>query len=142
MLSATSTPPASPAAPQRVYLVGTAVASVAAIGIAAGLTAALGGEGKSIGIAALAVFIGSIASFIPAALGLSKVNETFGMAVLAASIGRMFVALGIVVVAAFAMELPRMPIGIGTGAGLLVALMAEVPLALFVLNRVSSSERA
>lgn len=141
MHSAISTP-IQAAAPQRVYLIGTAVASVAAVGIAAGVAAALGGDSRSIGIAAVAVFVGSIASFIPAVLGLSKVNETFGMAVLAASIGRMFVALGIVVIAAVAMDLPRRPIGIGAGAGLLVALMSEVPLALLVLGRVSSSEQA
>lgn len=133
--------PAAPA-PQRAYLVGTAAASAAAIGIAAGVAAALGGDSRSIGIAAAAVFVGAIASFVPAVLGLSKVNDTFGMAVLAASIGRMFVALGIVTVAAVALDLPRMPIGIGVGAGLLVALMAEVPLALMVLSRVSTSERA
>ncbi len=126
--------------PMRVYIVGTAVASLVAIGVAIAITAALGGDSASITSAAVATIIGSCISFIPVALGTHKVSSSFGMVVLAASMSRMLIALGIVVAAAFTLGLPRAPIGLGVGAGLLIALIAEVTLALSVLSRASSEQ--
>lgn len=136
MQSETSKP--SWAALQRTYLIGTSIASLAALVIAGLVTSLLGGDSKSIMLGEVALLIGVTISFAPAVIG--RKSEIFGMAVLAASIARMLTAMGIVVIAAHTLDLPRKPIGVGVGAGLLLALIAEVILALSILTRADSSE--
>ncbi len=132
MIAAT-TSPVWPAL-KRGYALGTGLVGALSMVVCGVVTAVLGGDGQAIVIASVALLLGVVISLSPAILGLKP--EVFGMAVLASSMARMIVCLGIVVVAASAMDLPRRPIGLGVGSGLLLALIAEVMLALSVLSRV------
>jgi hypothetical protein len=127
------------AALQRTYVIGTSVASLAALVVTGLITALLGGGAKALALGEVALLIGVVISFAPAIIG--RNSETFGITVLAASIARMLTVLGIVIIAANVLDIPRRPVGLGVGAGLLLALIAEVMLALSVLSRADSSER-
>ncbi len=104
--------------------------------VAAGLiSVVLGGDGQAIVIGSSALAVGIGISLAPIIVGVRL--EMFGMAVLAASGARMLVVLGIVVAASVVMDLPRKPMGMGVGAGLLLTLIAETMIAMAILSRVN-----
>jgi hypothetical protein len=120
---------------KRNYALGTVLIGGLAMVLCGAVTAVLGGDGQAIVIASSALAVGLGLSLAPVLVGVRM--EGFGMAVVAASGARLLVALGIVVIAAVSMDLPRRPIGLGVGAGLLLSLVAETILAMAILSRVN-----
>lgn len=132
MTAPTQVNPSWPAL-KRGYALWIIVAGVVSMAIAGVVMWLLGADAKSIVVGSIAMGLGVVLSTGPAVVGVKQ--EYFGMAVLAGSMARMLVCLGIVVVAAITLELPRRPIGLGVGLGLMTSLIAEVMLALLVLSR-------
>lgn len=120
---------------KRGYALGLVLIGTVAMLASGFITAYLGGDGQAILIGSGALVVGLGISLAPVIVGVKP--EMFGMAVLAASGARMLVALGIVMITAMAMDLPRKPIGLGIGAGLLLMLIGESILAMAVVSRVN-----
>jgi len=134
MTTDSTTPQAWPAM-KRGFALGTLLIGAASLLICGLLTAVLGGDGQAIVVGSGALTVGILISLAPVIIGVKM--ESFGIAVVAASGARMLVALAIVVIASAAMDLPRKPVGLGVGAGLLISLIAETMLAMMILSRVN-----
>lgn len=113
------------------------MALVGAVSLAASaaVCAYLGGDGQTIVIGALALAVGVLISLAPIIVNVPA--HSFGIAVVGASGARMLVAMTVVVIATAVLDLPRRPLGLGVGTGLLMSLIAETLLALAVLSRVN-----
>lgn len=120
---------------KRGYALGTLVIGALSMLMCGVVIAVLGGDGQAIVVGSAALAVGIALSLAPVIIGVKQ--DMFGMAVVAASGARMIVALVIVVIATVAMDLPRKPIGLGVGAGLLISLIAETMLAMTILSRVN-----
>ena len=114
-----------------------AVVCVAAIGAAAGLAAALGGDSKTIALASTAVGIGAITTFLPVLFGGKTKSgaSNFGLLVLFASGVRTLLILAVAMFFAQTREVMKSPFWLGamTGAGLI--LIAESALSISLLSR-------
>lgn len=134
-MSTDGTPHPSWPSLKRCYAVGMALVGAVSLAVSAAITAYLGGDGQTIVIGASALAVGILISLAPIIINIP--THSFGIAVVAASGARMLVAMAVVVIATAVLDLPRRPLGLGVGAGLLMSLIAETLLALAVLSRVN-----
>jgi len=124
-----------PASIKRGYAVATVIVGLLSLAVCGGIAAGLGADGQSMILSLAGLTIGIAIALAPVIIDVK--SHSFGMAVVAASGARMLVALAVVMIGTMALDLPRKPIGLGVGAGLLLALVAETILAMSVVSRVN-----
>jgi hypothetical protein len=120
--------------PRSAYGLKVGVAVLAGLVLAAVVAAAMGGDGRAVRSAVLAVAVGSALTFLPALLRISA--EYWGVAVLASGVARSLLVLAI----AYAMskgngDLAVRPFFVGALVGAVTILMAESALAVATLAR-------
>lgn len=120
--------------PRVTYGVWMALATIGALGCAAGAGAYFGGGRAEIAAAVTAVAIGSVLTLAPAVMRIGV--EHWGVAVLLCGMARGLVALG----AAYLMTqndpgLAARPVFLGAGAGVLLLLAIESAAAVAILSR-------
>jgi hypothetical protein len=90
------TRPIQPRLPRGTYAAIMALATLVAIGVAAGVSLLMGAPERVAMLAVIAIAAGSFATFVPAAFNVEK--QTWGMVVLAGSMGRMLLILAIMLI--------------------------------------------
>jgi len=87
-------------------------------------------------IGTLGVLAGAIVGVLGIIIGgQSQPVQSFGLLVLGCGMARMLIAASVLFIAAATTELPRRPLGLGVGTGLLIMLVIETFLTVAVLNR-------
>lgn len=87
-------------------------------------------------IGTLGVLAGAIVGVLGIIIGgQNQPAQSFGLLVLGCGMARMLIAAGVLFIAAATTDLPRRPLGLGVGTGLLIMLVTETFLTVAVLNR-------
>jgi len=108
-------------------------ATLLAFGVAFGIATLLGADSKTIGVAMIAVAVGSIATIGPIVMKFGR--ETFGVAVMFAGAARMLLALGVCYFARESSpELMTRPLFLGVGSAVLLLMVVEVWTAIRILS--------
>jgi hypothetical protein len=125
--------------PRRQYGVWMAGVSVLAIACAAFTTWMLGGNTATISRVALATTVGSIATFTPAVLNISR--EYWGVGVLGAGMLRSLACMGWAYVAQQSGEQEASrAIMLGTATGVAIVLAAETAISVSILARIERAK--
>ncbi|MBX3379770.1 MAG: hypothetical protein KF805_06720 [Phycisphaeraceae bacterium] len=116
------------------------LATLGAFGAAFGIAALLGGDSKTIGVALLAIAIGSLATLGPVVMKFGR--ESFGVAVMFAGAARMMLALGVCYFARETMpELMTRPLFLGVGSAALLLMVVEVWTSIRILSAMEREHR-
>lgn len=108
-------------------------ATIAAFGIALAVAALLGGDARTVGVALLAIAIGSVATLGPVIMKFGR--ESFGVAVMFAGAARMILALGVCYAAReMAPDLNSRALFLGVGSAALVLMVVEVWTSIRILS--------
>ncbi|NUQ66850.1 MAG: hypothetical protein HUU18_01015 [Phycisphaerales bacterium] len=131
-----------PQPPRGTYL--AAMTGIGALGafVASGMAGAMGGDSRTITLAGATVLIATCATLFPGILMLRGGAQTWGMLVLAASVARMLVVLGLGAYFDETRELIRQAYWLGSVVGAAVVLAGETTLAIKILSRLEREREA
>lgn len=129
-----------PKSPKATYTGLMLAVSLAAIAAAAGIARSMGGDGRTTTLAAAAVAIGSVATFLPILLGRRSKDAgagmgNFGVLVLVASVTRTLLILSAALLFDQTRQLVRPALWIGAMGGAVIVLVAESAVAIALLSR-------
>lgn len=108
-------------------------ATVGAFAVASGVAALLGADGATLGVALLAIAIGSLATLGPVIMKFGR--ESFGVAVMFAGAARMILALGVCYAAReMSPDLNSRALFLGVGSAALFLMVVEVWTSIRILS--------
>jgi len=125
----------SPQPPRGVYLATMTIIGVVGALVASGAARAFGGESLTVTLAGATVLIATCATLFPGILVLRGGAQTWGMLVMAASMARMLMVLGLGAYFDETRELTRQAYWMGSVVGAAVVLAGETTLAIKILSR-------